>query len=188
MRYIFTLLILGQIIMAATIEYIETNSSKVPVVYESDTRLPLVTMQFTFTNSGSVTDVKKAGLARLSAKVMSEGTKTLGSAAFAEALEAKAIHISASSGGETFVIEMSCLKEEFDEALHYFDALLRDPNLSDEALGKVKTMTLGSLSSKESDFDYVASNELKAILFKGTVLGQPSLGTIESVKSIELSD
>ncbi|MFA6138452.1 MAG: pitrilysin family protein [Sulfurimonas sp.] len=188
MRYIFTLLILGQIIMAATIEYIETNSSKVPVVYESDTRLPLVTMQFTFTNSGSVTDIKKAGLARLSAKVMSEGTKTLGSAAFAEALEAKAIHISASSGGETFVIEMSCLKEEFDEALQYFDALLRDPNLSDEALGKVKTMTLGSLSSKESDFDYVASNELKAILFKGTVLGQPSLGTIESVKSIELSD
>ncbi len=188
MKYIVTLLILGQIIMAATIEYIETNSSKVPVVYESDTRLPLVTMQFTFTNSGSVTDVKKAGLARLSAKVMSEGTKTLGSAAFAEALEAKAIHISASSGGETFVIEMSCLKEEFDEALKYFDALIKEPNLSDETLNKVKTMTLGSLSSKESDFDYVASHELKAILFKGTVLGQPSLGTVESVKSIELSD
>ncbi len=188
MRYIFTLLILGQIIMAATIEYIETNSSKVPVVYESDTRLPLVTMQFTFINSGSVTDLKKAGLARFSAKVMSEGTKTLGSAAFAEALEAKAIHISASSGGETFVIEMSCLKEEFYEALGYFDALIKEPNLSDEALGKVKTMTLGSLSSKENDFDYVASNELKAILFKGTVLGQPSLGTVESVKSIELRD
>ncbi|MFA6193164.1 MAG: pitrilysin family protein [Sulfurimonas sp.] len=188
MKYIVTLLILGQIIMAATIEYIETNSSKVPVVYESDTRLPLVTMQFTFTNSGSVTDLKKAGLARFSAKVMSEGTKTLGSAAFAEALEAKAIHISASSGGETFVIEMSCLKEEFDEALQYFDSLIKEPNLSDETLNKVKTMTLGSLSSKENDFDYVASNELKAILFKGTVLGQPSLGTVESVKSIELSD
>ncbi|MCX6077805.1 MAG: pitrilysin family protein [Campylobacterales bacterium] len=188
MKYIVTLLILGQILMAATIEYIETNSSKVPVVYESDTRLPLVTMQFTFTNSGSVTDLKKAGLARFSAKVMSEGTKTLGSAAFAEALEAKAIHISASSGGETFVIEMSCLKEEFDEALQYFDSLIKEPNLSDETLNKVKTMTLGSLSSKENDFDYVASNELKAILFKGTVLGQPSLGTGESVKSIELSD
>jgi predicted Zn-dependent peptidase len=147
-----------------------------------------VTIQFTFTNSGSVTDVKKAGLARLSSKVMSEGTKTLGSAAFAEALEAKAIHISASSGGETFVIEMSCLKEELDEALQYFDSLIKEPNLSDETLNKVKTMTLGSLSSKENDFDYVASNELKAILFKGTVLAQPSLGTVESVKSIELSD
>lgn len=188
MKFIFTLLILGQIIMAATIEYIETNATKVPVIYESDTRLPLVTMQFTFTNSGSVTDTKKAGVAKLSAKVMSEGTKALGSAAFAEALEAKAIHISASSGGETFVIEMSCLKEEFDEALGYFDALLKDPNLSEEAINKAKTMTLGSLSSKESDFDYVAANELKAILFAGTVLAQPSLGTKESVKTVELSD
>lgn len=188
MKYITILLILGQILMATTIEYIETNTSKVPVIYESDARLPLVTMQFAFTNSGSVTDIKKAGLAKFSSKVMSEGTKTLGSAAFSEALEAKAIHISASSGSETFVVEMSCLKEEFDEALGYFAALLKDPNLSDETINKVKTMTLGSLSSKENDFDYIASNELKAILFEGSVLGQPSSGTIESVKTIELGD
>lgn len=188
MKYIITLLILGEILMAATIQYIETNTTKVPVIYESDARLPLVTMQFTFTNSGSVMDANKAGLAKLSAKVMSEGTKTLGSAAFAEALEAKAIHISASSGNETFVIEMSSLKEEFEEGLKYFEALIKDPNLSEEAIKKVKTMTLGSLSSKESDFDYIASNELKATLFEGTVLAQPSSGTIESVKTITLSD
>lgn len=183
-----TLLILGQILMAATIEYIETNGIKIPIIFESDKRLPLATMQFTFTNSGSITDTTKAGLAKLSAKIMGEGTKALGSNAFAEALESKAIHISAASGTETFVIEMSCLKEEFDAGLQYFDALLKDPNISEEALSKAKTSTIGSLSAKENDFDYVASNELKSVLFDGTVLGSPSSGTIESVKSIELSD
>lgn len=183
-----TLLILGKILMAATIEYIQTNGINVPVIFEHDSRLPIATMQFTFTNSGSITDTAKAGLAKLSAKIMGEGTKTLGSNAFAEALESKAIHISASTGTETFVIEMSCLKEEFDEGLKYFQALLDDPNIAEETLSKAKTTTIGSLSAKENDFDYVASNELKSVLFDGTVLGSPAAGTIQSVKSIELSD
>ena len=188
MKYILTLLILGQILMAATIQNIQVNETKVPLIFESDTRLPLVTMQFTFTNSGSITDTTKAGLAKFSAKLMNEGTKALGSSAFAEALESKAIHIAASTGVETFVIEVGCLKEELDEALAQFEALLKDPNYTQKSVDKIKTMTLGALSAKENNFDYVAANELKALIFKGTVLAQPTNGTIQSVKSVELSD
>lgn len=187
-KIVLTLLILGNIIMAATIDKIEVNGVSVPVIFEQDKRLPLVTMQFIFKNSGSVADTTKAGLAKFSARVMNEGTKELGSSAFAETLESRAIHISASTGVETFVIEVGCLKEEFEEGLKYFDLLLRDPNFTQEAITKVKTTTLGSLASKENDFDYIASNELKALLFEGSVLANPSSGTIESVKSIELDD
>ena len=188
MKKIFiTLLILGQMIMAATIEYIETNGMKIPVIFEHDKRLPLVTMQFTFTDSGSIKDTK-AGLATFSAKIMNEGTKKLGSSAFAETLEAKAIHISSSTGKETFVMEVGSLKEQFDDGLKYFESLLKDPNFSDESVNKVKTTTIGALSRKENDFDYVASKELKSLLFKGSTLANPSSGTIESVKSIELPD
>ncbi|QOY53494.1 insulinase family protein [Candidatus Sulfurimonas baltica] len=174
--------------MAATIEEIEVNGKNIPVIFEEDKRLPLVTMQFVFTNSGTITDITKAGLARFSAKVMSEGTKELGSSGFAEALEAKAIHISAHAGKETFVVEVGCLKGEFETALKYFGDLLKDPNLTQEAIDKVKTTTIGSISSKANDYDYVASNELKTLLFEGTPLSTPDAGTIESVKSIELSD
>ena len=187
-KFLLILIITGQIIMAATIEYIESNGMKIPLIFESDKRLPLVSMQFVFQNSGSITDTSKAGLAKFSARMMSEGTKKLGSFAFAKSLESKAIHISSSTGKETFVIELGCLKEEFKEGLKKFDALLKDPNFSDEALSKVKTTTLGSLSSKVNNFDYVASNELKAILFKNTPLANPASGTLESVKSIELGD
>ena len=188
MKLFFIILMLGQAIMAATIEHIEVNGIKVPVIFEQDKRLPLVTMQFTFTNSGSITDTTKAGLAKFSAKVMNEGTKKLGSSAFAEVLEAKAIHIASSTGTETFVMEVGCLKENFDEGLKHFDSLLKDPNFSNEAVEKIQTMTLGALSAKENNFDYVASNELKAVLFKGTVLENPSSGTMDSVKTIELND
>jgi predicted Zn-dependent peptidase len=187
-RIILTLLILGNIIMATTIDEIKTKDVNVPLIFEQDKRLPLITMQLVFKNSGSISDTKKAGLAKFSAKFMNEGTKELGSSAFAEALESKAIHISASSGKETFVIELGCLKEEFDEGLKYLHMLLSDPNLTPEVIKKIKTSTLGSLANKENDFDYIAANELKALLFEGSVLAQPSSGTVASVKSIELDD
>ncbi len=187
-KILTTLLMLGNILMAATIDEIKTKNVSTPLIFEQDKRLPLVTMQFIFKNSGSVADTTKAGLAKFSAKVLNEGTKTLGSSAFAEALESKAIHISASIGKETLVLELGCLKEELDEGLSYFEMLLKDPNFTKDVIEKVRTTTLGSLANKESDFDYIGSNELDAILFEGTTLANPSSGTIESVNSIELKD
>ncbi len=164
--------------MAATIDEIKAKDVNAPFIFEEDKRLPLITMQLIFKNSGSISDTTKAGLAKFSAKVINEGTKELGSSAFAEALESRAIHISATSGKETFVIELGCLKGEFDEGLKYLQMLLSDPNLTSEVIKKVKTTTLGSLANKENDFDYIASNELKKLLFDGSVLAQPSSGTV----------
>ena len=174
--------------MAATVQTIQISGQNIPVIFEKDERLPLVTIQFIFQNSGSISDGKKAGLAKFSAKVMGEGTKKQGSLAFAEALESKAIHISASTGKETFVLEVGCLKNELGTALKYFEQLIKDPNFSKTAIEQVKTTTIGAISSKASNFDYVASNELKSVLYSGTPLANPSSGTLESVESITLSD
>jgi len=187
-KIFLAILILGNVIMAATIQHIDVKGMKIPLIFEDDKRLPLVTMQFIFKNSGSITDTDKAGLAKFSARIMSEGTSKLGSSAFAETLEAKAIHISASTGKETFVVELGSLKEEFEDGLKSFKALLKDPNFTQEAITKVKTTTLGGLAKKENDFDYIASSELKALLFEGSVMANPASGTVKSVTSIELND
>ena len=174
--------------MAAKIDSIDVKGINVPFIYEEDRRLPLTTTQIVFTNSGSVKNTKIAGLASFSAKILNEGTKKLGSNAFAESLESKAISLSAHAGTETFVLEMSSLKDEYSTGMKKFETLLKDPNYSKEALSKIKTMTLGGLSRKENDFDYIASNELKSILFQGTVLAKPKSGTIDSIESIKLAD
>ena len=188
MKLFLTLILLGQILMATRIETIEVEGTLVPLIFEEDTRLPLTTTQIIFTNSGSIKNTEIAGLASLSAKLLNEGTKNLGSTAFAEALESKAIGLGAHAGVETFVIEVSGLKEQYDEGMNRVTELLGDPNYSEETLTKLKTMTLGGLSKKESDFDYIASNELKNLLFEGGVLGKPASGTQESVKGITLGD
>jgi len=188
MKIFLTLLIIGQILMAATIDSITVKGIKVPFIYEKDTRLPLTTTQVVFTNAGSIKNTQIAGLASFSAKILNEGTKKLGSNAFAEKLESKAISISAHAGTETFVLEMSSLKDEYANGMKYLETLVKDPNYSLESISKIKTMTLGGLSRKENDFDYVASNELKNILFEGGILGQPTSGTVQSINRVQLSD
>jgi len=187
-RYILTILILGQILMGAKIDNIEINGVKIPVIFEQDKRLPIANTQIVFTDSGSIADIKKAGLAKFSAKMLNEGTKKFGSNDFALKLESQAIHISASTGTETFVFEVSSLKDKYATSMKYLKMLLSDPNYTDEAFQKVQTMSIGALSQKEDDFDYIASINLRKLLFDKTVLAQPSNGTIDSVKSITLED
>ena len=103
--------------MGTQLDFLEVKNMKVPLIYEQEKRLPIVSIQLVFRNSGSITDNNHTGLARLSAKMINEGTKSLGSIGFAKALDAKAIHLSANAGTETFVLEMGSLKEEFPAAV-----------------------------------------------------------------------
>ncbi|MCK4440810.1 MAG: insulinase family protein, partial [Sulfurovaceae bacterium] len=111
-----------------------------------------------------------------------------GSVGFATKLEDRAISLSANAGAETFVIELGSLKEQFTYGVELLKELLADPNYSKETLSKIKTQTIGELKRKESDFDYVSSLKLKGLLFPNTPLAKPSLGTVDSVKGIELDD
>ncbi|MGB5964300.1 MAG: pitrilysin family protein, partial [Sulfurimonadaceae bacterium] len=174
--------------MATSINYITVEGIKVPLIHEEDNRLPMVSMQLVFKQSGSIEDKKIPGLAKMSAKMMNEGTSKLGSIGFAKVLDAKAVHLSAHTGTETFVMELSSLKESFDYGLEKFEDLLRDPNLDKETLDKAKAVTIGALSRKENDYDYVAARALKGELFNGTLLEHPSSGTVDDVKKLTSYD
>ncbi len=187
MRGLIIFLMIGKLLMATVVDKFEVNGVDVPLIIEKENRLPIVSLQLVFKNSGSIED-SIAGLAKMSAKMMNEGTLKRGSSGFADALEDKAIHLSASAGTETFVLELDTLKEELPSGLTLFKELLEEPNLTKESLAKVQTTTIGALTRKESDFDYVAQNELKAILFKDSPLAKPSSGTIESVEATTLKD
>lgn len=187
LKYTIIILCLQGILMAAEIKHMEINNRKIPVVFEKDTNLPILNLQLVFKNSGYIQD-EKSGTASLSSKLLNEGTKTLGSQDFAKKLENKAISLHSSNGFETFVIELSSLKDVHEKALKLLKSLLEDPNYDEKVLDKIKTIQTGSLKRKENDFDYIASKNLKKILFKDTVLEKPSSGSIESINKINLND
>lgn len=174
--------------MASTLDFIEVQRVKVPFIFEEDKRLPIVSMQMVFTHSGSIDEGKHYGLARICGKMLNEGSLKRGSVGFADALDARAIQLSAHAGNETFVIELGSLKEEFDTGLGLLSEQIREPNFTVKSLEKVKTMTLSEIARKEADFDTVASDELKAVLFEGTPMAVANIGTAQSIKAIKLGD
>ncbi len=171
--------------MAATLMHVEVQGVKIPVVFEEEKRLPLASMELIFTDSGSLADTVP-GIARFSAAMLGEGTRKEGAIAFAEALENRAVQLHADTGRETFVLSLEALKSEFGFGVEKMKELLADPNLTPEAFEKVRTRTLGQLQQKESDFDYIAAIRLRSILFEGTPLAHPALGTPESIKGLKL--
>ncbi|MBT8343921.1 MAG: insulinase family protein, partial [Sulfurovum sp.] len=64
--------------MAAFVKEIEIKESKVPVVFEEEKYLPIVSIQLIFRNAGHLS-ISKDGLADMSARLMNEGTSKLGS-------------------------------------------------------------------------------------------------------------
>ncbi len=174
--------------MSALLDKVEVNGVEVPLIFEEERLLPIASMQVVFRYSGSLADERRPGLAKFSARMMNEGTKTLGSTGFAKALEERAISLSAHSGTETFVFELGSLKEEFDKGVGLFSQLLKEPNLTDKSFKKVQTTTIGALMRKESDYDYQASLLLKKTLFEGTPLAKPADGTVDDIKALQLND
>ena len=173
--------------MSAELKQLNINKTEVPFIFEEDKNLPIVSMQLIFKNAGTLAD-KKDGLVKLTASLLSEGTKKEGSVGFATKLENRAISIGVHAGKETFVLEVGSLKEEFSGAIQRLEELLKDPNYSKETLEKIKTQTIGSLKRKESDFDYISSLAMKKMIFAGTPLAKASSGTVKSVESITLKD
>ena len=174
--------------MSATLKNIEQNNTNIPVIFEKHKTLPIFNLQLVFKNSGYINDTKLAGLTNITAKILNEGTKTLGAVEFARKLENKAISIDTSSGFETFVIEVSCLKEEYKTALKYLNELLIDPNITNKTLKKLQKLQISKLKQKENDFDYIASSELKSLIYSKTPLANPRAGTIQSIKKITTDD
>ncbi|WP_228710894.1 M16 family metallopeptidase [Arcobacter cloacae] len=174
--------------MGATIKHVDVKGVSIPIIFEEQKSLPILNLQLVFKNSGYIQDEDKSGLASLSSKLLNEGTKELGATSFAEQLDENAITINSSNGFETFVIEVSSLKDKSSKAINLLNDLLKSPNLTQNSLDKLKTIQIGALKRKENDFDYVSSNQLKSILFKNTALENPASGTVETISKIQLKD
>jgi predicted Zn-dependent peptidase len=187
-KFLLTLFTIQGLLVSATIKHITINNQEIPVIFEKQTTLPTFNLQLVFQNSGYIQDKNQSGLCDISSSLLNEGTKTAGSIKFANQLESKAINLHVAHGFETFVIELSSLTNQYNNGMKLLKELLDDPNYTQNSLDKIKTKAIGYLKRKENDFDYVARNGLKKLLFNNTALQNPSKGTISSIENIKLED
>ncbi|MDA3062520.1 MULTISPECIES: M16 family metallopeptidase [unclassified Campylobacter] len=163
------------------------KNTKVDFLTQIENSLPVASFKLVFKASGAVSE-KINGLAKLTAKMLNEGTKSLGVNKFYEKLDIYAINFDIDAGFETFVIEVNSLKEHFEFALEMLDSLLKEPNFTDEILDKIKTQILGEIDMLKSEFDYIANQGLQNCLYLGTKLASPLIGDEASIAQISLEN
>jgi len=174
--------------MSITLNNIKYNNHEVPILFDKFDKLPIFNLQLVFKNSGYINDTNLSGLTNISTKMLNEGTLKEGAVKFASKLENNAIEIDANIGLETVVIEISCLSEQYTKAMKYLKQLLKNPNISQETLDKIKNITLSKLAQKQDDFDFIASSNLKSAIYKDTALKNSSIGNKDDILKISIDD
>ncbi|MDR0580464.1 MAG: insulinase family protein [Campylobacteraceae bacterium] len=172
--------------MSQEVKTVNIKGIDVPIIFEEDKNLPIVSMQLVFLSSGSIENKEMAGLASFASKVLSEGYLGISLADFAKALEERAINFNVNSGTETLVFSLSSLKEEFEFGAGMVEKVLKNPNISKDVFDKIYTQTLGSILDAQSDFDYVANVRLRSLMYENSTFALPGSGTKESIAKIDI--
>ncbi len=178
-----------QTMYANKVSHLTINGVSIPVISEQSNVIPVGHLEVIFLGGGNVFNPPKQPLANVASALLHRGTKELGNVKFAELLESKALDLNISAGQTTLNFTLDFLKEYEDFAYTQLANLMRDPNLTKNALQDVQKKLHAVLMSKSTDFDYQAILLLNKGIFAKTPLAYPALGnTAKEIDSITLAD
>jgi predicted Zn-dependent peptidase len=164
-----------------------TLANGIPVMLWNRPELPLVSMLVQFAPAGALTQPATAGLPELTAQMLSEGTGSLDSVAFAAAMQALGADFHAGAGHESAAVTLTVLKRNFDRAAALALDALRRPSLSPADWERVKRLHLESLRQQDEEPTIVAARVGAKVLFgSDNPYGWPVEGTPETVGPLTL--
>jgi len=165
-----------------------TGDSGVEAWLVSEDAVPIVALEVLFHAGSHLDPAGKAGLADLTANLMTEGAGDLDSQAFAARLRDLNVSLSVSAGRDTIKVQMRTLSENVDEAFGLVRLALTEPRFDDPDVARVRAQALASLARDEEDPDTVAFRAFFAEAFAGHAYAASPSGTPESIGAITADD
>ncbi len=148
---------------------------------------PLVNVVMTFKGGSSRDPVEIPGLASMTARLLREGgVENISPAELDETLDFLATEISVSASDTFTTARMNCLKQNLDESLSLFMAILRNPAFDEGRLKTTKARLLESLKQRNDNASSILGREWRQLLY-GTEHFEGSQPTGESVAAISRS-
>ncbi|MFL5263033.1 MAG: M16 family metallopeptidase [Anaeromyxobacteraceae bacterium] len=132
---------------------------------------------------------RQAGLAELTAAMLTEGTRTRSATRIAEEVEDLAAHLHASAGLEGTRVHLNALTETLPAALTLLADVVVEPAFRPEDLERVRAEHLTELTLKRGRPQALARDELARVVYGARhPWGQPSGGTPETVRALRPAD
>ena len=146
--------------------------------------VPLVTIQLLVKSGASEEAPAKAGLADITASMLTKGTKTRSATQVAEAIEFLGGTINSGAGWNSWFVSVTVTSDKVDQAMAILADVVLNPKFDQKELDLLKSQTLDELTNnlKQPSFlaNYVAS--------KYSFGEHPAGGTPDSIKGMTRDD
>jgi len=161
----------------------------ISVIGTKNTETPEITLLLRLEGGSLVLpneQLKKIGIAELTASVMNEGTKNYTTEQISAELEKIGSDISFNASKTATTIFVSCLKKNLDATLKLLDEKLLSPGFREDDFKLAKKQYKESIKDQATSANAIADKNFNFALYGSSVMGLEP--TIKSVDYIELQD
>jgi len=150
--------------------------------------LPMIAVNVALPAGSAYDPSDKPGLASLMSSLMDEGAGDLASDAFKQALESRAIKLTARVERDYLVVTLTTLSENADEAFRLLALVLAHPRFDAEAVERMRVAELAGLKQEDQRASTVAQKSWFATYYGTHPYAHSSSGTPASLAAIKIDD
>jgi zinc protease len=165
-----------------------TLANGLRVIVAKSTDLPLVTVQLTVRAGGAVDPANEAGLADITANLLTKGAGTRSAAAIAGAIEGLGGKLGAEAGWDGSYVALTVMADKTAPAMRIMGDVVRDPTLSQDELDRLRAQTLDDLQVALQQPGSLAGYVVAKAVFGDSPYGHALSGTPASLKRITRQD
>jgi zinc protease len=162
------------------------NGLRVIVVQRSE--MPLVTAQLVVKSGGEVDPSDEAGVADLTASLLTRGTSTRSATQIAEAIEALGGSLNSGANWDSSTVTTNVLSSRIGPALEILSDVVRNPAFKDEEIERFRRQSLNLLRNALGTPGSIARFAAGRVVFRDSPYGHPLSGTPESLPRIKRDD
>src|SRR4030095_16351186 len=118
--------------------------------------VPIVTVQLLVKSGASSEGIEKAGLANLTADMLTKGTKTRTAEQIAEEMEFLGAAINSGAGWNSSSVSMTITSDKLDQVMTIMTDVILNPSFKQEELDLMKSQTLDELKSSLTQPSFLA--------------------------------
>lgn len=162
------------------------NGLRVIVIQKSG--LPLVAARLMIKTGGEADPADRAGLADMTASLLTKGTTTRTAEEIARDVEALGATIDSGAGWDNSFVALSALASNFPDAMKYFADVVLHPTFTTEEINRLRDQNIDALQVALRQPQSLAAFVTSRVLYAGEPYGHNLGGTPKSLETIARPD
>ena len=159
-------------------------SNGLTMLYVERHNLPIVMVSLLVKASLLDEPPDKAGLANLTAELLTEGTGKRKATNISEEIEFIGASLGATTSEDYTLISLSVLKKDVERGFEILSDVVLNPTFPDEEIRRNKELIKGSLKQSEEEPSFVASKAFRNAVYGDLSYGRLTRGSVETIDRI----